>query len=80
MGTIGIDNYINARPDGQYAVRILERYRDRAITAIKDRTLGQSEPRLGVTVRELNKRRVAELSKAIDVLKEWRNGETNNKI
>ncbi len=66
---IKVDDYIDARPDGQYATRILERYRDRAVTAIKDRTLDKHDRQLGAAVRGLNKRRVVELNRAIGILK-----------
>ena len=63
------DNYINATPDGEYALRILETYLEIARSKWVMEGLTDSEKLIYGAMNEHQDKRVEELDKAIAILR-----------
>lgn len=62
--------FINAAPDGQYALRILRHYREKCNTMISDNAEGENTNPLYDIMNQHQAERAAELDKAIKILSE----------
>lgn len=69
-----IENHIDARPDGDYALRILKHYRRRCDDRWAENTDGTCTNPLLVAMNEHQEQRAEKLDKAIAILKKHLGG------